>query len=97
MATKKRLIYLDDIKDALRSVSEDTTCPVHIAAEIDQIVELAPTVDAVEVVHGRWVNPYMNRYGHPCHCCSICGFTASYQDKNYCPNCGAKIDGDCND
>jgi len=97
MATKKRLIYLDDIKDALRSVSEDTTCPVHIAAEIDQIVELAPTVDAVEVVHGRWVNPYMNRYGHPCHCCSICGFKASYQDKNYCPNCGAKIDGDCND
>ena len=53
----------------------------------------APTVDAVEVVHGRWINPYMNRYGHPCHCCSVCGFKASYQDKNYCPNCGAKMDG----
>lgn len=49
-----------------------------------------------EVVHGRWVNPYMNRYGHPCHCCSVCGFKASYQDKNYCPNCGAKMDGDGN-
>ena len=59
--------------------------------------EDVPTVDAVEVVHGRWINPYMNRYGHPCHCCSICGFKASYQDKNYCPNCGAKMDGDCND
>jgi len=52
----------------------------------------APTVDAKEVVHGRWVNPYINRYGHPCHCCSVCGFKASYQDKNYCPNCGAKMD-----
>ena len=50
--------------------------------------------DLVEVVHGRWVNPYINRYGHPCHCCSECGFKASYQDKNYCPNCGAKMDGD---
>ena len=55
-------------------------------------IENAPTVDAVEVVHGRWINPYMNRYGHPCHCCSVCGFKASYQDKNYCPNCGAKMD-----
>lgn len=52
----------------------------------------AHTVDAKEVVHGRWVNPYINRYGHPCHCCSVCGFKASYQDKNYCPNCGAKMD-----
>lgn len=51
-----------------------------------------PTVDAVEVVHGQWVNPYINRYGHPCHCCSVCGFKASYQDKNYCPNCGAKME-----
>ena len=57
------------------------------------LVQDAPTVDAVEVVHGRWVNPYINRYGHPCHCCSVCGFKASYQDKNYCPNCGAKMDG----
>ena len=46
-----------------------------------------------KAVRGRWVNPYINRYGHPCHCCSICGFKASYQDKNYCPNCGAKMDG----
>lgn len=45
------------------------------------------------IVHGRWVNPYINRYGHPCHCCSECGFKASYQDKNYCPDCGAKMDG----
>ena len=52
--------------------------------------------DWMPVVHGRWVNPYINRYGHPCHCCSECGFKASYQDKNYCPNCGAKMDGDGN-
>lgn len=56
------------------------------------IINKATIVDAVEVVHAQWVNPYINRYGHPCHCCSVCGFKASYQDKNYCPNCGAKME-----
>ena len=42
--------------------------------------------------HGRWVNPHMNKYGHPCHHCSECGFLASQKDRNYCPNCGAKMD-----
>ena len=50
-----------------------------------------PTVEAKEVVHGEWINEYINRYGHPCHCCSVCGFHASYQDKNFCPNCGADM------
>ena len=43
--------------------------------------------------HGVWVNPHMNKYGHPCHHCSECGFLASQKDRNYCPNCGAKMDG----
>lgn len=51
----------------------------------------APTVEAVPVVHGEWVNEYINRYGHPCHCCSVCGFHASHQDKNFCPECGADM------
>lgn len=47
-------------------------------------------------VHGKgeWINSYINRYGHPCHCCSVCGFKASYQDKNFCPNCGADMRGE---
>ena len=55
----------------------------------------APTVDAVEVVHGEWVVcgdgeyvPFM---------CSACGKTTSWyhaQTANYCPNCGAKMNGD---
>ena len=52
-------------------------------------VDMQPPVEVVPVVHGEWVNEYINRYGHPCHCCSVCGFKASYQDKNFCPNCGA--------
>lgn len=48
--------------------------------------------DFVEVKHGEWIKPYINKYGHPCHCCSLCGFKASQQDKNFCPNCGAKME-----
>lgn len=42
--------------------------------------------------HGRWVNPHMNRYGHPCHHCSECDFLASQKDRNFYPHCGAKMD-----
>lgn len=46
---------------------------------------------------GQWVRPFINKYGHPCHCCSECGFEASQQDKNYCPNCGVKMYGGIED
>lgn len=48
--------------------------------------------DAAPVVHARWVDPCINKYGHPCHHCSACRFKASQKDRNYCPNCGARMD-----
>ena len=53
-------------------------------------IEGQPTVDAVEVVHGEWVksNPH-NRFME----CSVCGFYQDHTAFNYCPNCGAKMDG----
>ena len=63
--------------------------------EILGIIDEAPTVDAVEVVHGEWVVcgdgeyvPFM---------CSACGKTTSWyhaQTANYCPNCGADMRGE---
>lgn len=56
-------------------------------------IDKCPTVDAVEVVHGRWIEkPYLlgtTRY------CSVCGqnYGMPHGVYNYCPNCGAKIDG----
>ena len=44
------LISRSALKEAMRFVTDDTTCPMHIAAEIDQILDCAPGVDAVEVV-----------------------------------------------
>ena len=54
-------------------------------------IEKAPTVDAEPVRHGHWVEAK-----YPLFTCSECG--AIYQDTgygyNYCPNCGAKMDGE---
>ena len=50
-----------------------------------------PTVDAVEVVHGRWKEGnVIHKYG--CSCCWARQDTIS----PYCPNCGAKMDGEDN-
>lgn len=65
-----------------------------ILANIDD----APTIDAVSVVHGEWMpNPKIG-WGET-WVCSICGekTTSSvmgYPRYNYCPMCGAKMDGE---
>lgn len=57
-------------------------------------IDDAPAIDAAPVVHARWIEPCINKYGHPCHHCSACRFKASQKDRNYCPNCGAKMRGE---
>ena len=65
------------------------------------IVEHCKTVDAEPVRHGRWEivivstsNPYESEIEEKC---SLCGrFVQRYGTQpqdNYCPNCGAKMDG----
>ena len=58
-----------------------------------------PAVDAVEVKHGRW-EPRTDAIGFVrcsvCHDCNIYDDWADGKKWNYCPNCGAKMDGDEN-
>ena len=69
-----------------------------------EIVEQAPTVDAEPVRHGRWVKMTgmlpPEYHGH--YECSECqwhmkGIRNSWtreEEMSYCPNCGARMDGD---
>lgn len=54
--------------------------------------DVAPTVNAVPVVHGWWVKE-PDRYYH-WHC-SECGFVDGVHAmiSEYCPKCGAKMEG----
>ena len=57
-----------------------------------KLMEDAHTVDAVPVMHGRWVNngiPDSMLSG-----CSVCGCPYGSSGFRYCPHCGAKMDGD---
>lgn len=56
-----------------------------------RLLEKAPTVDAVPVVHGLW--NYMDGYKTR-RVCSECGWDVPEYGKfySYCPNCGAKMD-----
>ena len=71
------------------------------------LVDSMPTIDAEPVRHGRWVDRYGNKYDNPLYECSECKGKARYRftrDElgreiaeqaldDYCPHCGAKMDG----
>ena len=60
-----------------------------------------PTIEAEPVRHGRWVPFSYDGYadGYPVYDeweCSECHFVCEGEGEpqlNYCPNCGAKLDG----
>ena len=56
-----------------------------------QMLEKLPAADVAPVVHGRWI-PFHSKISGDIQYCSACeiGFAAK---ADYCPHCGAKMDG----
>ena len=54
-------------------------------------VENAPTVDAVPIVHSRWVEDYDRKNHWHCEACGLTVGIIRLQAK-FCLNCGAKMD-----
>lgn len=89
--TTDDLISRASFRSNIQTILNDTTCPIHIAAEIEQYLELEPAVDAAPVVHGLWI--YFNCAGNRLYQCSECyHWIDAKTDRNYCPNCGAKME-----
>lgn len=110
MANEKRLIDADELEAKmekriayLRKEYGDYDHYTDGYCEALDRVEDASTVDAAEVVHGHWAPV---KYNAHCSCgksyetyhylCSACNRIAYAQPYvlTYCPNCGAKMDGD---
>lgn len=51
---------------------------------IEYFIKMQHTVDAMPVNHGRWEDLI----------CSVCGNLGWDYEDAYCPNCGARMDGD---
>lgn len=60
--------------------------------DVQWLVRAQTTVDAVEVVHGRWIPIRNKKHGYYMGLlCSECGHKATNKGGNYCPNCGADM------
>ena len=71
----------------------------YIAWSILNGIEAIPAADVAPVRHGQWIEytkviipePY-NKWEQAWKC-SECGFDDGFVAYNYCPSCGAKMDG----
>lgn len=90
--------------------NQELKVPVEVVV---QNIKDMPTVDAVEVVHGVWnrISGDIHSSGYGV-CCSVChkrhfvhhkfslgalNCDELFKEPNYCPNCGARMDGDLNE
>lgn len=59
---------------------------------IKELINSIPAADVTPVVHGRWVTHYRSgtpvAEGYVSTCCDMW----NNHKRNYCPNCGAKMD-----
>ena len=76
---------------------EDEKSAVTIATAkklVRSIIYRTPTADVAPVVHGRWIEKEKCTFGIM-YDCSLCEnrILDNGHPWNYCPNCGAKMDG----
>ena len=86
-----------DAGKLLGAIRDDPSINGANFARVKRHLAEAKAVDAVEVVHGRWLihKGHFHDYAE----CSLCGEDYGKDTAmafNYCPNCGAKMDGDGN-
>lgn len=94
MATEKRLIDANALKSEFEwLLSVVNLCNKDKIRDTIERIEKAPTVDAVEVVHGRWImyldgdSVVPDRFYRCSECCDS-GWGRKWP---YCPNCGADM------
>ena len=93
-------------EDAIRSIADHDEFKGERwikEAWADYLIEDAKPADVAQVRHGRWIKDDV--FGIPVYRCSACDkeFWLSADDTpqgssyRYCPNCGARMDGDGNE
>lgn len=93
-----------DADSLFRRTSKEMDCrKLYLPVDFQELVATEPTVDAEPVRHGRWVI-MRDRTLECSECKSIAPFEADrngdvvFADEyDYCPHCGAKMDGGEND
>ena len=100
-----RLIDADDFIEAMEYADADVIEDYGDSADfgfsianIREVINKVDAVDAVPVVHGKWINPHFRNSYYCCNC-SACSGEAMHMEFRWhkkgiyriCPNCGADM------
>lgn len=97
-----RAIDADAFKNEIREIGNERFLEtgdqehLRIAEMVCQYVNKQPTIEAAPVMHGKWIEPEGVEIAITC-ICSECKKEFpmwAKKDYDYCPNCGARMDGD---
>ena len=90
----KRYIDADKLTfSRVRIIHSDGTIGGWHAVVMSSVIKDAPAADVVEVRHGEWKKRGNEKK------CSVCDFIyySNNDEWTYCPNCGARMDGERKD
>ena len=82
-----RYIVAEDLKMELIGWETEPT-----DEDIERVIDNMPTADVAPVVHGHYIT---DEFGDSS--CSVCGEKYLNITQNYCPQCGALLDGKDNE
>ena len=94
----EREALINTCKKIIRERWNETTVPVswsHAYADFIDDINNQPAADVAPVKHGYW-----SHLGGDEFCCTNCGHIVTTDGswehpwQNFCPNCGARMDGD---
>ena len=96
---EKEYIERGAVLRKVRYICDTYGVPKIICERLKKAMDKCTAADVVEVRHGEWIDKskYINGLYNPRFDCSVCGhifWHPSAQTYNYCPACGAKMDGE---
>lgn len=81
-------------REALLSAFELADYPFSEFEDAFEMAENAPPSDVAPVVHGKWIPVEAYGIGNTAKCSECEKRQYGYDGFKFCPNCGAKMDGD---
>ena len=85
--------YISRVMAIARLTNVEVTNKLATMTDAKMAIAEIPTADVAPVVHGRWVTHYRSGTpvsdGYVSTCCDMW----NNRKSDYCPNCGAKMDG----
>lgn len=83
-------------REALKNDIAKSTEPFNTGS-VFRAINRQPAADVALVVHGRWVTHYRSGTPVPEGYVSTCCDMWNSRKRNYCPNCGAKMEQEANE